>query len=403
VLLGQAQPDDPSVVLRFRTGAGAASDPAAKKGVAALTSRTLARGTAGKSFEQINELTDGLGASLSVDASQISIELRLKLLREDLPALVSLAAELLREPAFPSTEVDKARVEILAAIKEQENDTRSTADRTVRELIYPDGHPLHDRVLGRPENVRDLESSDLRAFHRQWFGPRNVTVAAVGGFTSLDSLAEVLELAFADWQSEAVSQQLDLSTANPTSVQRIVKQIPGKTQADVAIGFPVLSRLDPNYYALEMANLILGRLGLMGRLGANVRDKQGLAYYAFSSVEPGRANSLWLARAGVDPSNIERAIDGVLDELDRFREAPVSDQEIDDAKRYTTGILPLALESNDGIAGLLLSIEHFGLGLDFVERYPALIESVTRNATRDVMRTQIDMSGLQIGIAMPQS
>ena len=73
------------------------------------------------------------------------------------------------------------------------------ADRTVRELIYPDGHPLHDRVLGRPESVQTIAVDDLREFHDRWFGPRNLTVAAVGGFDSLDTIAAELERAFAGW------------------------------------------------------------------------------------------------------------------------------------------------------------------------------------------------------------
>jgi zinc protease len=403
ILLGQAQPDDPSIVLRFRTGAGATSDSDDRAGVAALTARSLGRGAGELSFDQINERTDGLGASLSVDPSQISVELRIRFLREDLAELVELAALILREPTFPSTEVDKVRAEIIAAIREQDNDTRSVADRSVRKLLYPAGHPLHRRVLGEPDSVNALSFDDLRAFHRQWFGPRNLIVAAVGGFDDLNEIERELNKAFGGWASAATPPEIELATRVPGSEGRSEAAIPGKAQADIAIGFPVVSRLDPTFQALDMANLILGKLGLMGRLGANIRDKQGLAYYAFSSVEAGRNGSVWLARAGVDPNNIDRAIYGVREEVERLRAEPVSDQELDDAKRYLTGVLPLALETNDGVASLLLSIEHFDLGLDYLERYPDIISSIAKEAITDAARANLDPSALQIAVARPEA
>ena len=111
----------------------------------------------------------------------------------------------------------------------------------------------------------------------------------------------------------------------------------------------------------------------MGRLGAEVRDRQGLAYYASSQLEPRRDGTLWAARAGVDPENIERAVDAIKAELDRLRGEFVSDQELEDAKSYLTGVLPLALETHDGVASTLLAIEEFDLGLDYLDRYPDLI------------------------------
>ena len=154
--------------------------------------------------------------------------------------------------------------------------------------------------------------------------------------------------------------------------------IPGKSQADIAIGFPTLPRVDPMYYALDTGNLILGRLGLMGRLGAEVRDRQGLAYYVFSQLEPGKDDSLWLSRAGVDPSNVERARDSIIAEMRRLRRDSVSEEELNDAKSYMTGVLPLTLESNDGVAAALLNIEYYGLGLDYLDRYPAIVNALTR-------------------------
>jgi zinc protease len=186
-----------------------------------------------------------------------------------------------------------------------------------------------------------------------------------------------------------------------TAPARRTETIPDKSQADIALGLPTISRGDPDYYALDVANLILGRLGLMGRLGAEVRDLQGLAYYVYSQLEPRSDGSLWTARAGVDPGNVGRAVESIEQELGRLRSELVTEEELRDARNYLVGILPLALESHDGVASMLLAIEEFDLGLDFLQRYPRLINAVTREAVRAAAGAHLDVDRIAIGIATP--
>ena len=299
-------------------------------------------------------------------------------------------------------EVEKVRAEILAGIKEQENDTRATSDRAMRLLLYPAGHPLRHRVSGDRDSILvDLAVMIFAASHDRLFGPANLMVSAVGGFeaSQMSPIIEASTFRLASLPtapSASISSVAATATASPRRNDHT-----GKSQADVVIGYPVVSRLDPAFQAFDMANLILGRLGLMGRLGANVRDKQGLAYYAVSMVEPGRAGSVWLARAGVDPKNIDRAIDGTIDEIRRLITEPIPAEELEDASSYLTGVLPLALETNDGIASLLLSIEHFDLGLDYIDRYPDIIRAIEADQLLRAATQNLDPDRLLVGIARP--
>jgi zinc protease len=174
-----------------------------------------------------------------------------------------------------------------------------------------------------------------------------------------------------------------------------------KTQADIVWGLPALSRASADYYAARVANAILGQVGLMGRLGANVRDKQGLAYYASSSLEAGLGAGPWIVFAGVAPGDVDRAIDGILVEIARLREELVTEEELADAQDYMTGILPLSLETNNGVAGALIEIELYGLGLDFLRRYPGLIRAVTREDVRAVAQKYLDTDNYALAIAGP--
>jgi zinc protease len=139
----------------------------------------------------------------------------------------------------------------------------------------------------------------------------------------------------------------------------------------------------------------------MGRLGAEVRDRQGLAYYAFSQLEPRRDGSLWIARAGVDPQNVEKSLDAIERELGRLRSTLVEEEEIRDAKTYLVGSLRLTLESHDGVASALLSIEEFDLGLDYLQRYPGIIEGISRDDIRESARLHLDPNRLAIAVAQP--
>src|SRR5699024_7414935 len=165
----------------------------------------------------------------------------------------------------------------------------------------------------------------------------------------------------------------------PAHSTRSAITVRGRSQADISIGYPTIPRSHPDYYALQVANLVLGQLGLMGRLGADVRDKNGLAYYVYSSVSGGKANSMWGSRAGVDPANIGRALEGIEQELRSIREEPVSDEEIADAKSFLIGSLPLGLESLGGVTDLLLTLEEYDLGLDYLDRYPEIISALTKD------------------------
>jgi zinc protease len=226
-------------------------------------------------------------------------------------------------------------------------------------------------------------------------------IAVVGGIGEFERALETLSSAFSAWSaSQRADSAQHWDIANESTV-RATEAIPGKSQADMAIGLATIPRGHPDYYALDVANLILGRLGLMGRLGAEVRDRQGLAYHASSQLEPRRNGTLWAARAGVDPANIERALTAIQTELDRLRVELVSDRELDDAKSYLTGVLPLALETPDGVASTLLAIEEFELGLDYLDRYPEIIAAVSREQIRGAAQSHLVPERLAIGIAAP--
>jgi len=400
VVLGQERPASRSVTLRARVPAGAVYEADDEAGLAHLTARSMLRGSGGQSFEAINERTDSLGSVLSIDSGRFFIDARVRCLADDLPEMTHLLSRAFMVPDFPEAEVEKVRAEQIGAITEADNDTRATAERTLRRAIYPAPNPLGRRLLGDAEGVRAFSASSARGFHHRLVDQGALTFAVVGGFGAFERVVELIEQAFSkDTSRSSVLAQPDFSPAAMTA-SRALTVVPGKSQADLAMGIATIPRGDDAYYSLDIANLILGRLGLMGRLGAEVRDRQGLAYYVYSQIEPRLDGSLWVARAGVDPADVDRAIDGISRELAALRVDRVSEDELSDAQNYLVGALPLALESHDGVASTLLAIEEFNLGLDYIDRYPDLIFAQTRESVLDAA-SRLDPERMVVRIAGP--
>lgn len=403
VVLAQPRPGDGAIDGTIRIQAGHAATGDTTPGLANLTGSMLNRGTQNRTFEAFNDETDSLGAMVGTATGRTNVEVVWHALAEDLDQVLDIAADIVRNPVFPEDELEKVRQQVLTGIREAEQDTGTMASLAFQELLYPEGHPYRIRTRGTEESVTAIQREQLADYHKRYFGPTATTIALVGGVESLEVAVEKIARAFGDWTNE-IPEPGEAPAVDPLpSTQRATKVISGKSQADIAIGFPTIPRLHEDYYALQVANLILGQLGLMGRLGGEVRDKNGLAYYAMSSLAGDVANSLWTSRAGVDPGNIDRALDGIDQELRRIRTEPVTDDEFADAKSYLIGSLPLGLESLGGVTDLLLTLERYGLGLDYLDRYPDIINALTKDDLMRAMATHIDPDRLAIGIAGPES
>jgi zinc protease len=175
----------------------------------------------------------------------------------------------------------------------------------------------------------------------------------------------------------------------------------GKTQADVTIGLPTLDRASPDYYALSFANHILGRIYFMGRFGEKVRDEQGLAYHAYSELHGSYGRGAWLMRAGVNPRNLDKALGSIDTELKRFLADGPTPQEQLDGVSSLLGSLPRQLETNEGAAAVMGEIELYNLGLDYLERYPDIVRSLTSEQVTAAAQRWLDPEHLVTAIAGP--
>ncbi|MDQ6675625.1 MAG: insulinase family protein [Chloroflexota bacterium] len=401
VLLHNRAAANPSVTIRALVRAGASRETSAEYGIAGLTGRMLRQGTEHIAKAALAEELDGMGAGLSVDVGYALVAVSIKCLSGDFPRATQILGELLRRPMFPADELEKLKGQALTDLKEMDDNTRVVSERTWRELAYPATHPYHRLTVGTAESVRSTSRQALSTFHGAWYGANQTTLIVVGD-VPFDEATAVAEQNLGDWPSTR-SEPVETSLPSTELPANQLREIPmeGKTQADVSIGLPTLDRASPDYYALSFANHVLGRMYFMGRFGEKVRDEQGLAYHAYSELQASYGRGAWLMRAGVNPRNLDKALASIHAELERFlADGPTPTEQIDGVSSLL-GSLPRQLETNEGAAAVMGEIELYDLGLDYLERYPDIVRSLTSARVLEAADRWIDPEHLVTAIAGP--
>jgi zinc protease len=400
VALIQRNPNTPTVTVRGEVRVGAVNEPAAKSGLAMFTGGSLIRGTARRTFQQIVAETEALGASVNAGGGMHGSGFAGRALVEDLPLILGILADMLQQPTFPNHEIERLRSQYLMGLRENEQETRTQASRAVRSLMFPPEHPYSRLSSGSIETVQGITRDDLVEFHRLYH-PAATTVAGVGDVEPRQVIEE-LERVFGGWEPQSALPKTQLPPGRPLEgVQRRDIVLEGKVQSDVIWGVHGLSRTDPDFYAASVANMILGRIGMGGRLGDNVRERQGLAYSCGSSLDADLGAGPWAALAGINPANIDRAVAAIVHEIAQFCADGPTDEELSDARDYMTGSLALGLETNDGIAGTLLGIERYDLGLDYISRYPSIIRGISAEQIIAVARKYLSTEDYVVVSAGP--
>jgi len=390
----------PAVSLLAAQRAGGYDDPDGREGTAALLARVLDRGTATRTADQIADDLDGRGASLTVSAGRHQVGVSATCLVDDFVPVLAIVADALRNPVFPEHDVATRRGEIVTTIRQEEDDPASVAvNRMFRELYG--SHPYARRVRGTVDSVERLMRDDLVRFHQRQFVPSGHVVVVVGGLDASLMLSAVSE-ALGDWPAGSGRPPLDVPEA-PAAAARCQVDIamPDKSQSDVAYGFVGIRRADAGFMAASVMNNALGQYALGGRLGDSIRERQGMAYYVFSSLDAGLGPGPVMIRAGVAAGNVARTIASIDAEVEAIRAEGFTEKEIAESKQYLVGSLPRQLETNAGIAGFLLNAELFGLGADYDQRLPGLIRAVTRDAAIDAARRLLDPSRATVVVAGP--
>ena len=406
-VIAKANHTTPAVSLLIGVRTGAYADPIDREGTAALCARVLDRGTVTRPADVIADDLDGRGASLSVVTGRHQMAISATCLSDDFGAVLALASDVARHPAFDDAEVKTRRADLISSIRQDEDNPAPMAVDAFARALYG-SHPYARKVRGSVASVESIRRQDLVRFYQKGFQPHAVTVVVVGDVEE-DAAVAAIAKAMGDW-STGGDKPVGLSVPDaalvpdavaPAERQLVTVSMMNKAQADLAYGFVGIRRAHPDYTAFSVMNNALGQYAIGGRLGDSIRERQGMAYYVFSSLDASLGEGPFTIRAGVSADNVERAIASIDAELTAVLQSGFTLQEIDESKSYLVGSLPRQLETNAAIASFLLNADFFDLGLDCDVRLPGLIQSVSLDAANAAARQLLAPSRATIAVAGP--
>lgn len=389
----------PAVSFNLSLPAGVMHEPAGRPGVANLLARTIDRGTERRPASAIAEALDGRGVALAAEMNRHNLTLSCTSLAEDAGDILDLLIDIVRRPVFPEAEVARRRQEIVTGLRQDEDNPAIRAVQALLGLLYGERHAYGRRPKGTVADVERLGRDDVAAFHARQATPGGVVLVVVGDIET----GRAVELAggrLEDWPDTTPAAAPVEPVAPAGERHRLVVPMMNKSQADVAYGFVTVPRADPAFYAVWVMNTVLGQYGLGGRLGDNIRERQGMAYYVFSTFEPAPVPAPLIVRAGVAAGDVDRTIAAIDEEVAALARDGVTEEELADTRRFLTLSVPRLLETNAGIATFLQTAEFFGLGMDYDARLPELLAGVSREAVAEAAR-RLDPARASIAVAGP--
>ena len=394
-------PSVPTVSLNAAVQAGARYDPEPKAGLAIMVSRLLDEGTENRTSLEIADAIESVGGGIEADGSFERIMVSAGVLKKDIDLGLELLGDLSMRPIFPPEYVDKEKERTLSEIISAKDRPQVVAGWAFNELIYQD-HPLHRPSHGYPQTVERITREDLFDFHKKYFVPNNVILSIVGDFR-IPELLPKIEKTFGDWASKPVAFPTYPKPVRQKEKRQKFITMPAQ-QLNIYLGHLGVSRMNPDYYALQVLDTILGGgAGFTARIPQRLRDELGLAYTTFASItmtaglDPGR----FISFIGTSPENMKLATEGLLNEIRRIIEEPVTVQELQDAKDYLTGSFVFAFESSPQIARFLVHAQVYGLGFDYVEKYPEYILAVTADDIARVAKMYLDSENYTLVVVGP--
>lgn len=346
----------PVVAISFAFRGGVEQDQPAKQGLATMMTGLLTEGAGDLDAIAFQKHLADRNITMDFKAERDALLGSMKCLAQDKDAAFSLLALALTKPRFDTADLERERAQQQAAIRAQFANPEWQSRYALLQSLFG-RHPYGQRRLGTLKTVSALTRDDVKNFADNHLARDNLVVSVAGDMTA-GEVAAVLDRVFGDLPRKAHLAKIPAAGWPGKAVQIVVPR--EGTQTAVMFALPAPRQDDADWYPAEIANYIFGGGGFSSRLMQEVRDKKGLTYGIDTGLSPSEHASLMVGSMASDNPKTREAWDIVLATLQRFYEDGVTAKEIDAAKDYMTGSLPLALTSTDRIAGVLtqMQLEH---------------------------------------------
>jgi zinc protease len=385
----------PTFNMQMVVLSGGLSDPADYRGLASFTASLLREGTKTRSSRDIAEQVDALGATLGAGSgfSSMTTNVTAAGLVENFDQTLDLFADVVRNATFPQAEVDRYKTRTLAQVQLQRSIPQFLAQEQFNRAIYGTSHPAS--IVAPPAaSLSKLTSKDLADFHAKYYRPNNAILAIVGDVT-LKEVMPKLEKAFGDWPKGDVPATTIPPAPAQSDARIYLIDRPGSVQTVLQLGTLGIERTSPDYFAVLMADRVLGG-GPSGRLFLNLREDKGYTYGAYSGFGGSKFRGTWISSSEVRTDVTEGAMKEFMYELNRMRSEKVPAEELENAKRAIIGSFALSLEQPQSLLQNVITQKLYNLPVDYWDTYPQKVSAITADDVQRVAQKYIDLGHLQV-------
>ena len=363
----------PMVDVQILFNAGSARD-GERPGLARLTNALLEEGAGDWSADVIADRLDRVGAQFSASSRRDSAVISLRSLVEPryLQPAVETVARLLKDPTFSPEAMERVRRQMLTALQERAQSPGAIAQDAFYKALYG-GHPYASPPEGTPPSLNAITRAEIQTFHRRHYTAANAVMALVGDLdrAAAERLADALVGGLPP--GETVPPPPPVPSTRTSQTIRIAHP---SSQSHVLIGQVGVNRADPDYYALFLGNHVLGGNGMVSQLSQEIREKRGLAYGAYSAFSPMRQAGPFLLNLQTRNDQVDTALQVAQATLREFVANGPNAQALEEARQNITGGFALDLAGNGKLVNALGSIAFYGLPLDYLQNYIAMMNGI---------------------------
>jgi zinc protease len=386
----------PIVSMNLVINAGGVLDSTDKAGVAAMTSNMLNQGTKTRSAVDIANALQSIGASVNPNASWDASTVSMQSLTKNIDEALDIYADVITNPSFPEKELASIKGRTLVGFRQRRSSPTAVASVVYDKVLYGD-QAYGRQLIGDEKTVAAMTRDDLVNFYNTYYRPNNATLIVVGDVETA-SIKAKLEKAFANWKPGEVPAISNVSMTMAAKPAIYLVDKPGAAQSSVSIGQVGITRDNPDYYAVQVMNSILGG-GSTARLFMNLREDKGYTYGAYSRFSPRRGPGPFSASGEIQTVSTKDAVQEFLKELNGIRGGrPVTEAELDVNKQALIRRFPSQFETPGQIAGQLSGLIIYGLPDTTFSDFIAKVNAVTIDDVKRVANKYLDPSKMAIVI-----
>lgn len=395
VLIVKPASDLPIISFRGCIRGGALLENEGQPGLTKMLCLLLKAGTPTRSAVAIADELDFMGTSLQFSPHYDAVFFSLSCLSKYFEQSLDTAADLLFHSDFPENEIARVRRTALAALKRKADQPAQVAADSFNESVYQ-GHPYRFSLDGYDHTLQSVTRDDFLSYHKKIMVPQNIILTAAGDMDP-ERLLTLIQRYF-DLQ-ETNNQPMQWSEINKNNHKQMHFIPRDITQANICMGTIASKRKTDDHYASLMMNYILGGSGLTSRLTHRIRTQKGLAYSVYSSMSHRLLGGTFTVRLQTKTENAGLAVATICNEWRRIQDTHVTDDEIQDAKKFFKGHFPFRLETIENEAAYIEMSEFYGLGLDYLDKESERIENVTKSDIQSAARKYLDADSFVLSIA----